>query len=130
MNERLTTELLTCGQEPCGSDEVRLYLGNLRCPVTGEKVRKMFSQIGVTPLRVEVPRHGHSHGYAFADCESQDGQRVSDSLNGQTIDGRKLRVEVAHRSRRSRSTGKKVSFAQSTSGAVAQTVPLAATPAT
>jgi RNA recognition motif-containing protein len=77
--------------------ETRLYIGNIPFSVTECGIRKLFSRIGVTPSRVNIPRNhrAHSNGYAFANLVSADAQRALDSLNGHEIGGRKLRVEVA-----------------------------------
>ena len=80
---------------PEGS-EVRLYVGNLPFSMTEAHLRRLLSQFGVTRVRVEMgPKRAAERRFAFANMSSRDGKRAIESLDGQIISGRKLRVGPA-----------------------------------
>ncbi len=76
----------------------RLYVGNLSFNSSEETIRECFSAFG-TVERVDVPTDretGRPRGFAFVTMgSSEDATRAIAELDGSSLDGRQLRVNVA-----------------------------------
>lgn len=76
----------------------RLYVGNLAFSTTDQTLRDAFSRAGtVSEATVIIDRDtGRSRGFGFVVMGSDsDAQNAIEQLNGQTLDGRALRVNEA-----------------------------------
>lgn len=85
----------------------KLYVGNLSYATRDEDLQQQFSQYGqVASAKVMMDRDtGRSKGFGFVEMVSaSDAQGAIEGLNGQTVDGRALVVNVA-RPREDRSGG-------------------------
>jgi RNA recognition motif-containing protein len=85
----------------------RLYVGNLSFDTTEDRIQQAFADIGeVTEVKLMLDREtGRSRGFAFVTmATADDAQKALAQLNGQTLDGRALRVDQAEE-RRPRSGG-------------------------
>ncbi|EPS64023.1 hypothetical protein M569_10758, partial [Genlisea aurea] len=76
----------------------KIYVGNLAWSVTDEKLEQVFSEHGkVVSAQVVSDREtGRSRGFGFVamETESERNEAIA-SLDGQNLDGRALRVNVA-----------------------------------
>jgi RNA recognition motif-containing protein len=76
----------------------KLYVGNLSYNTTSSDLEQLFAQHGtVQSAEVIADREtGRSKGFGFVQMDSdQAAQAAIDALNGQTVDGRALTVNVA-----------------------------------
>jgi RNA recognition motif-containing protein len=81
-----------------------IYVGNLNYDTTEDSLRAAFAAYGeVTSVNVITDRYtGRPRGFAFVEMEDdQAATEAIAALNGQTLDGRQLRVDEA-RPRKSR----------------------------
>ncbi len=81
----------------------KLYVGNLEYNVTEEELRKAFDDKGIQTKELRIVKDkytGRSKGFGFVEVTSEeDVQKAIDSLNGEDLRGRKLRVNKARRPR-------------------------------
>jgi RNA recognition motif-containing protein len=79
------------------------YVGNVSHDTTDDRLRELFASHGeVVEVRVVTDQHtGRPRGFAFVDMVSEEAVRAAISeLDGQTVDGRQLRVAEARPRRR------------------------------
>lgn len=75
-----------------------IYVGNLSYETTTGNLRGMFSEFGeVADARVITDREtGRSRGFGFVEMATQDAaDNAISSLNGKSVDGRQLQVNLA-----------------------------------
>ena len=85
----------------------RLYVGNLSYNTGEEDLADAFSQFGtVENVHVVMDREtGRPRGFAFVEMSSDaEAQAAIEGMDGQTLDGRGLKVNIA-RPRESRGPG-------------------------
>jgi cold-inducible RNA-binding protein len=76
----------------------KLYIGNMSYDTTEDKLREMFEAHGeVTSVNVVTDRNtGRPRGFAFVEMATDEAARAAiAALDGQTVDGRQLRVSEA-----------------------------------
>lgn len=77
----------------------RLFVGNLSFQSTEESIADAFEQAGFKPASVTILMDrdtGRSRGFGFVEMASADeAQNAIQSLDGQDIDGRNVRVNEA-----------------------------------
>lgn len=85
------------GFNSAGKSEVKLYVGNLSFDTPEDKVRELFSSYGeVTDCFLPTDRDsGRVRGFAFVTMPATDAEKACNSMNGQEVDGRRLRVNEA-----------------------------------
>ncbi len=84
---------------------MNIYVGNLSYNTNEESLRNAFEGYGeVASVNVIKDRMtGQSRGFAFVEMPSDDqAQSAIDGLNGQDLDGRQLRINIARRRDESR----------------------------
>lgn len=75
-----------------------LYVGNLTFDTTSADLETLFAPHGeVTKAQVITDRDtGRSRGFGFVEmATSESAQAAIDSLNGQSVEGRELTVNIA-----------------------------------
>lgn len=75
----------------------RIYAGNLPYTMDEDQLREMFNEFG-TVEDVTVIRDrdtGRSRGFGFVQMPEDAAQEAIDGLNGQSKDGRTLRISAA-----------------------------------
>ncbi|WAS93414.1 RNA recognition motif domain-containing protein [Nannocystis punicea] len=80
----------------------RLFVGNLSFQTTEEDLQQVFADFGeIAEIRLVLDREtGRSRGFAFvAMADDEAAKRATESLNGQMLDGRPLRVNEAEERR-------------------------------
>ena len=80
----------------------RLYVGNLAYSTMDQQLQEAFSEFGeVTSASVVIDRAtGQSRGFGFVEFGSnEEAERAIQSLNGSTLDGRSITVNVARERR-------------------------------
>jgi cold-inducible RNA-binding protein len=85
----------------------KLYVGNLPYSVTDDSLRSNFSEYGaVASAKVMTDREtGRSKGFGFVEMGNEaEAQSAIDGLNGQSVDGRSIVVNVS-RPKEAGSTG-------------------------
>ncbi|MEZ5973976.1 MAG: RNA-binding protein [Planctomycetota bacterium] len=86
----------------------RLFVGNLSWNTTDDILRRAFAEGGrnVEDVQIMMDREtGRARGFAFVEmATAEDAQAVIDAWDGQDLDGRPLRVNIAQE-RRPRSEG-------------------------
>jgi RNA recognition motif-containing protein len=85
----------------------RLYVGNLSYYTTEDSLMRAFAQVGdVSEAKLVIDREtGRSRGFAFVTMGTDaDAQKAISQLDGQDLDGRPLRVNIAEE-RKGRSGG-------------------------
>ncbi|HTV19020.1 MAG TPA: hypothetical protein VMG12_10125 [Polyangiaceae bacterium] len=97
---------------PRNRDEIvmgnRLYVGNLAYSTMDQQLQEAFSEFGeVTSASVVIDRAtGQSRGFGFVEFNSnEEAERAIQSLNGATLDGRSITVNVARERRPSAGGG-------------------------
>jgi RNA recognition motif-containing protein len=78
---------------------VKLYVGGLSYSTTSEALREHFTQCGtVESATVITDRYaGQSRGFGFVEmATNEDAQKAVSMLNGQRLDGRTIKVELAN----------------------------------
>jgi len=75
----------------------KLYVGNLPFSATEDAVRTLFAEHGtVDSVAMIMDRDtGQPRGFAFVEMPSSDAARAMQSLNGQDMGGRALKVNEA-----------------------------------
>ncbi len=76
----------------------RLFVGNLSYQTTEEELRQLFSGVAnVTSVSLISERDsGRSKGFAFVEMATpEDAQKAIDELNGKSLGGRTIRVDLA-----------------------------------
>lgn len=76
----------------------RLYAGGLVYEMSDDRLREVFSEYGtVESARVITDRMtGRSRGFGFVEMSSDsEAQEAIDNLDGATVDGRRLTVNIA-----------------------------------
>jgi RNA recognition motif-containing protein len=76
----------------------KLYVGNLPFSMTDDDLHRTFGKVGaVTSASVVTDRDtGRSRGFGFVEMGSEsDAQAAIDQLNGQSVDGRQIQVNIA-----------------------------------
>lgn len=75
----------------------KLYVGNLSFKATEEQVRGLFAEHGkVESIAMINDRDtGRFRGFAFVEMEESAANAAIEALNGQSVDGRELRVNEA-----------------------------------
>lgn len=80
----------------------RLYVGNLSFHATEDLIQKKFATAGeVKEVHLMLDRMtGQSRGFAFVEMASPEAaQKAIQELNGQDLEGRALRVDIAEERR-------------------------------
>lgn len=83
----------------------KLYVGNLSYDTHEGQLRELFEQAGTVESVVIITDRdtGRSKGFGFVEMSSNsEAQEAISRLNGQTVDGREIRVDEA-RPKRDRS---------------------------
>ena len=75
----------------------KIYVGNLPFTATEDAVRTLFSSHGaVTSVALPTDREtGRPRGFGFVEMANADAAAAIQALNGQSMDGRALRVNEA-----------------------------------
>ncbi|WP_319016839.1 RNA recognition motif domain-containing protein [Diaphorobacter aerolatus] len=76
----------------------RLYVGNLAYSTTNESLTQAFGEYGsVASAKLVMDREtGRSKGFAFVEMETDaDAQAAINALDGKSMDGRAIKVNVA-----------------------------------
>jgi RNA recognition motif-containing protein len=76
----------------------KLYIGNLAYSTTDEGLKAACSQFGTVESAVVIndKMTGRSKGFGFVEMSTEEeAQKVVESLNGQEVDGRAIRVSEA-----------------------------------
>lgn len=77
----------------------KLYVGNIDFTLSEHDIVDIFSRVGkVHKVRlVRDPFDKSSKGYGFVDMVTDNGAaRALETLNGASVNGRKLRIQSAH----------------------------------
>ena len=77
----------------------KLYVGNLSFSTTEEELREIFEKHGtLVSIKVITDREtGRSRGFGFVEYEdASSATEAQNSVNGQQLGGRDLRVNEAH----------------------------------
>jgi len=85
------------------TEEKKLYVGNLEYNATEDELKKIFADKGIEVKELKIIKDrftGKSKGFGFIELNKEDDvQPAIDSLDGQELKGRKLRVSKAHKPR-------------------------------
>jgi RNA recognition motif-containing protein len=75
----------------------RLYVGNLSWETTEDSLRSFFAGFGtVRSVSIILDREtGRSRGFGFVEMQDTDAEAVITASNGQTLEGREIRVDRA-----------------------------------
>ena len=74
-----------------------IYVGNLPFTATEDQVRALFAEHGAVES-VSLPNDresGRPRGFGFVEMSQSDASRAISSVNGQSLEGRALRVNEA-----------------------------------
>ena len=76
-----------------------LYVGNLSYSADESSLRSLFAPFGeVLSAKVVSDRDtGRSRGFGFVEMEASEAKKAISALDGQEVDGRKLRVNEAEK---------------------------------
>jgi RNA recognition motif-containing protein len=75
----------------------KIYVGNLPFSATEDQVRALFAAHGtVESIALPMDREtGRPRGFGFVEMSQADASRAIQAVNGQSMDGRALRVNEA-----------------------------------
>ena len=76
----------------------KLFVGGLSYSTTSERLREVFARTGTVESATVVTDRdtGRSRGFGFVEMATEeDAQQAVTQLNGQEVDGRRLKVEKA-----------------------------------
>ncbi len=75
----------------------KIYVGNIPFTVTETQVREMFEEHGsVDSIAWITDRDtGRFRGFAFIEMEDEGANAAIQALNGQEVDGRPLKIDLA-----------------------------------
>jgi cold-inducible RNA-binding protein len=75
----------------------KIYVGNLPFSATEESVRTLFAQYGTVEsvALINDRETGRPRGFGFVEMSKADAARAIQSLNGQDMGGRPLKVNEA-----------------------------------
>jgi RNA recognition motif-containing protein len=75
----------------------KIYIGNLPFTATEDQVRALFAAHGtVESVALPTDREtGRPRGFGFVEMSQSDASRAIQAVNGQSLDGRALRVNEA-----------------------------------
>ncbi len=76
----------------------KLYVGNLSYATNEDTLRNLFAQFGdVASANIVTDKYsGESKGFGFVEMNTaQEAEAAMNALNGQEVDGRRLRVDIA-----------------------------------
>jgi len=83
-------------REPVEFSKNDLYVGNLAYTVTEEGLRHIFGATKFVSARI-ITRYGNSQGYGFITfANEEDQQAAMAQMNGVVVEGRQIKVAVAH----------------------------------
>ncbi len=85
----------------------KLFIGNLSFKLGEDDIRDLFARFG-TITEVAIPRNRETdkpRGFAFITFETEDAARSALTLDGQEVDGRKIRVSIATGEKRTGGNG-------------------------
>ena len=77
---------------------MNIYAGNLHYDMDEDQLRRLFEEYGeVESVKVIIDRDtGRSKGFGFVEMADDDaGHKALEELNGQEIQGRNLKVNIA-----------------------------------
>jgi cold-inducible RNA-binding protein len=77
----------------------KLFIGGLAFSTTNDRLREVFTQAGAVESAVVVTDRdsGQSRGFGFVEMASaEEAAEAVKRFNGQEVDGRPLKVEVAN----------------------------------
>jgi len=81
----------------------KLYVGNLDFGMTDEELKNAVEEKGVVTQSVKIitdKATGRSKGFGFVEVSSEEEvQKLIEAMNGQDINGRKIRVSKAMKSK-------------------------------
>lgn len=84
-------------------EEKKIYVGNLDYAVTDQELQSAFEDKGISTKKAKIIKDkftGRSKGFGFVELNTEeDVQKAIDSLDGQEVKGRKIRVSKAHKPR-------------------------------
>ncbi len=84
-------------------EKSKVYAGNLEYSTTEEDLKKFFEDSGIPTKAVEIIKDkytGRSKGFGFVEVESEEAiQKAIESLDGQDLKGRKLKINKARKPR-------------------------------
>jgi RNA recognition motif-containing protein len=76
----------------------KLFVGGLSYSTTSERLREVFARTGTVESATVVTDRdtGRSRGFGFVEMATEeDAEQAMSQLNGQEVDGRRLKVEKA-----------------------------------
>jgi cold-inducible RNA-binding protein len=75
----------------------KIYVGNLPFSATEDAVRTLFAQFGTVESvsLINDRETGRPRGFGFVEMSKGDASKAIQSLNGQNMDGRPLKVNEA-----------------------------------
>ncbi|KAA3662573.1 MAG: RNA-binding protein [Chloroflexi bacterium] len=79
---------------------MKVYVGNLSWNTVEDTLREQFSEFGeVVSVKIVRDREsGRSRGFGFVEFSTEAAAEAAiEGMNGGMVDGRSLRVNVAHR---------------------------------
>jgi len=84
-------------------EQKKIYIGNLDYSVAESDLARVLEEKGINAKEITVimdKYSGRSKGFGFAEFETEeDAQKAIDSLNGQELNGRTLKVNRARKMR-------------------------------
>lgn len=76
----------------------KLYVGGISFSSTDDSLKSFFASAGtVKEAKIITDREtGRSRGFGFVEMSTdEEAQKAIETLNGQELDGRKLRIDIA-----------------------------------
>ena len=85
----------------------KLFIGNLSFKLAEDDIRELFEKFGpITEIAIPTNREtGRPRGFAFITFEGEDAAKSALTLDGQEVDGRKIRVSIATGEKRTGGAG-------------------------
>ncbi len=77
---------------------MNIYVSNLKFTMTEDELKEIFSEFGEVESAkiISFRETGRSKGFGFVEMDDEAATKAIEALNGKEIQGRELKVNVAH----------------------------------
>ena len=77
---------------------MKIYVSNIKFSLTEDELKNVFTSFGdvISVKIIKDKRTGRSKGFGFVEMDDDNAKKAIETLNGQEVDGRPLKVNEAY----------------------------------